>query len=194
MSSDPITEAYVQRRRAAGRSNPEILRLLKRAIVREIYRELTGQAPVADIADLRPARQATSILTAAAQHFGLWPSAISTLERGLRRDDAFTSTYRQWRQAARRPIGASRPGRRSPGGRAATPPRARPEPFRCPTHRAPGAVRTGPVDPRPLPPPACRSTRAIPRPPSRSQRHPGLVVSRPTGPVHASNTGTRSGP
>lgn len=101
MSADPTTKAFVTRQRDAGRSTPEILRLLKRAIVREIYRALDGQAPPADTADLRPARQAKNItLTAAAQHFGLWPSAISTLERGLRRDDQLTADYRAWLQAA----------------------------------------------------------------------------------------------
>jgi len=109
MSADPTTKAFAARQRDAGRSNPEILRLLKRAIVREVYRALDGQTPVVDNADLRPARQAKNItLTAAAHHFGLWPSAVSTLERGLRRDDAFAATYRASLQAARRPKGASR--------------------------------------------------------------------------------------
>lgn len=101
MSADPTTKAYTVRQRGAGRSNPEILRLLKRAIVREVYRALIGHGTIADIADLRPARQAKNItLTAAAHHFGLWPSAISTLERGLRRDDQLTADYRAWLQAA----------------------------------------------------------------------------------------------
>ena len=34
---DPSTKAYVARKRAEGHSNPEILRLLKRYIAREIY-------------------------------------------------------------------------------------------------------------------------------------------------------------
>jgi transposase len=101
MATDPTTKAYTARQRDAGRSNPEILRLLKRAIVREVFRALTGNAPIQAIDDLRPARQAKNItLTAAAQHFGLWPSAISTLERGLRRDDQLTADYRAWLQAA----------------------------------------------------------------------------------------------
>jgi transposase len=101
MSSHPQTKIYAARQRAAGRTGLEILRQLKRAIVREIFRALTGHAPVASIADLRPTRQAKNItLTAVAHHFGLWPSAVSALERGLRRDDALTAAYRAWLQTA----------------------------------------------------------------------------------------------
>lgn len=56
--------------------------------------------------DLRPARQAKNItVTAAGNHFGVWPTVISRIERGLQRDDAFadtyrTDTYRNWLNAA----------------------------------------------------------------------------------------------
>lgn len=40
MSSDPRTRLYVQRRLAEGRSKPEIIRMLKRYIAREVYRHL----------------------------------------------------------------------------------------------------------------------------------------------------------
>ncbi|MFF0277819.1 hypothetical protein [Streptomyces sp. NPDC004330] len=33
-------------------------------------------------------------------HFKLWPTAISTLERGLRRDDELASAYREWLNAS----------------------------------------------------------------------------------------------
>ena len=47
--------------------------------------------------DLRPLRQAKNItLTQAANHFGVWPMHISTLERGTRRDDTLATAYRQW--------------------------------------------------------------------------------------------------
>ena len=101
MAGDPATKAYTARQRHAGKSNPEILRLLKRAIVREIHRALQGHAPLADIADLRPARQAKNItLTTVAEHFGVWPAHISTIERGTRRDDDLAQRYRAWLQAA----------------------------------------------------------------------------------------------
>jgi transposase len=40
MSSDPRTRAYVQRRSLEGRSKPEIIRVLKRYVAREVYRHL----------------------------------------------------------------------------------------------------------------------------------------------------------
>lgn len=101
MSSDPRTRDYVARQSAAGRTKKEIIRLLKRALVREIFRCLTTAVAVPEIADLRPARQAKNItLTAVAHHFGVWPAVISTLERGTRRDDALASAYRDWLTAA----------------------------------------------------------------------------------------------
>lgn len=101
MSSDPRTRDYVTRQTAAGRTKKEIIRLLKRAIAREMFRCLTTTVAVPDIADLRPLRQSKNItLTAVADHFGVWPAVISTLERGIRRDDALIHAYRDWLQAA----------------------------------------------------------------------------------------------
>jgi transposase len=40
MSSDPRTRVYVERRTLEGRSKPEIIRVLKRYVAREIYRHL----------------------------------------------------------------------------------------------------------------------------------------------------------
>jgi len=40
MNSDPRTRAYVERRLAEGKSKPEIIRILKRYVAREIYRHL----------------------------------------------------------------------------------------------------------------------------------------------------------
>jgi transposase len=51
MKSHPATRAYVARHRTRGRSGLEILRLLKRAIAREIYRLLTH--PTAPTVPLR---------------------------------------------------------------------------------------------------------------------------------------------
>lgn len=101
MSSDSRTREYVTRQTAAGRTKREIIRLLKRAIAREIFRCLTTTVTVPGIADLRPLRQARNItLTAVAQHFGLWPTTISRLERGLSRDDDLAHAYRDWIQTA----------------------------------------------------------------------------------------------
>ncbi|WP_435835069.1 transposase [Streptomyces antibioticus] len=101
MSSDPRTRDHVTRQTAAGRTKKEIIRLLKRAIARETFRCLTTTVAVPDIADLRPLRQSKNItLTAVEDHFGVWPAVISTLERGIRRDDALTHAHRDWLQAA----------------------------------------------------------------------------------------------
>ncbi|MFJ4746623.1 IS110 family RNA-guided transposase [Streptomyces albogriseolus] len=101
MSSDPRTRDYVARQTAAGRTKKEIIRLLKRAIAREMFRCLTTTVTLPGIADLRPLRQAKNItLTAAARHFGVWPATIFTLERGIRRDDTLAHTYRDWLNAA----------------------------------------------------------------------------------------------
>ncbi|MCX4648346.1 IS110 family transposase [Streptomyces sp. NBC_01446] len=101
MSSDPRTRDYVARQTAAGRTKKEIIRLLKRAIAREMFRCLTTTVTIPGIADLRPLRQSKNItLTAAAQQLGVWPATISTLERGIRRDDDLANTYRDWLTAA----------------------------------------------------------------------------------------------
>jgi len=40
MGSDLRTRAYVERRLTEGRSKPEIMRVLKRYVAREVYRDL----------------------------------------------------------------------------------------------------------------------------------------------------------
>ncbi|MFF9607636.1 transposase [Streptomyces sp. NPDC014684] len=101
MSSDSRTREYVARQTAAGRTKKEVIRLLKRAIAREMFRCLTTTVTTPGIADLRPLRQTKNItLTAAARHFGVWPATISTLERGIRRDDTLAHAYREWLNTA----------------------------------------------------------------------------------------------
>ena len=101
MSSHQSTKDYVQRQLAKGHNKMEILRKLKRAIAREVFKLLTRQIAVPEYNDLRPARQSKNItVTAAANHFGVWPTVISRIERGLQRDDALADQYRSWLQAA----------------------------------------------------------------------------------------------
>ncbi|MFG2791850.1 hypothetical protein [Streptomyces sp. NPDC048419] len=61
MASDAKPRVYVARQTAAGRTKKEIIRLLKRAIAREIFRYLTTTVAVPEIADLRPLRQSKNI-------------------------------------------------------------------------------------------------------------------------------------
>lgn len=101
MAHEPRTKQYIARHVAAGRSTKEILRMLKRAIAREIHRLLTHKVALPEYADLRPARQAKNItVTAAANAFNIWPTVISRIERGLQRDDDLANRYRTWLQAA----------------------------------------------------------------------------------------------
>jgi transposase len=62
-----------------------------------MFKHLTAPCPIDDYSDLRATRQARNItLTSAAAHFGVWPTDISRLERGLKRDDTLAANYRQW--------------------------------------------------------------------------------------------------
>jgi transposase len=101
MSAHPQTRGYVQRQLSNGRSKKEILRLLKRAIAREVFRLLTRPAPVDDYSDLRPARRAKNLtLATVANHFGVPIITVSRLERGHQRNDTLANHYRQWLTAA----------------------------------------------------------------------------------------------
>ena len=101
MSNQPCTKEYVARQVAAHRTKAAIIRLLKRAIVREIYRLLTKEVEIPEYRDLRPSRQAKNItLTTVANHFEVWPMVISCIERGTRRDDALAINYRKWLSTA----------------------------------------------------------------------------------------------
>lgn len=74
MSTDKRTREYVGRQLANGRSKRDILRLLKRALAREVFRLLTTACEVDDYSDLRPVRQGKNItLTAVASTSGFGP-------------------------------------------------------------------------------------------------------------------------
>jgi transposase len=101
MSSHPQTRDYVQRQLAKNRSKKDILRLLKRAIAREIFRLLTRPCPIDDYRDLRSTRQAKNItLATVANQFGVPLITVSRLERGHQRNDTVANNYRQWLTAA----------------------------------------------------------------------------------------------
>lgn len=101
MSSEPRSKAYIAKKTAEGKTKLEAIRCLKRHIANEIYSLLTNPSQAPDISDLRPARLARGLsLQTIADHFGVWPMHISTIERGKRRDDELTHRYRQWLNAA----------------------------------------------------------------------------------------------
>ena len=101
MSNHPQTRDYVQRQGANGRTKKDILRLLKRAIAREVFRLLTRPGPIDDYSDLRPARQAKNLtLATVADYFGVPLITVSRLERGHHRNDTLAHNYRQWLTAA----------------------------------------------------------------------------------------------
>ncbi len=101
MSNDPRTRTYRDSHLAQGWTKKAVYRALKRAVAREVFRALTGHCTVPDYSDLRPARQAKNLpLSAAATHLGVWPTAISQLELGKRRNDDLANAYRTWLHAA----------------------------------------------------------------------------------------------
>ena len=101
MRSHPPTKAFVQRQREAGRSTAEILRILKRALAREMFKQLTKPHKDLGIQDLRPARQAKNItLHAAADALDLDPMTISRTERGKFVTPEVVTRYREWLQTA----------------------------------------------------------------------------------------------
>lgn len=101
MQSDPRTRDYVARHREKNRGTPEILRMLKRAIAREIFKSLTQGQAAPLLADLRPARQAKNItITAAAKALGTYPSKLSRTEHGTYPDYDLAERYREWLAAA----------------------------------------------------------------------------------------------
>jgi len=101
MGNHPRTRQFVHRQRDRGRSTPEILRILKRAIAREMFTQLSRPHPALGIDDLRPARQAKNLtLKAAATALGVTEMTISRTERGLCLTTDLTNRYRNWLKTA----------------------------------------------------------------------------------------------
>ncbi|WP_422933568.1 IS110 family transposase [Sinomonas sp. P47F7] len=101
MRNHPPTKAFVHRQRERGRSTPEVLRLLKRAIAREMFKQLTRPHHDLGVHDLRPARLAKNLtLQAAATALGLAPMTISRTERGISVTPEVVARYREWLNTA----------------------------------------------------------------------------------------------
>lgn len=101
LQHDPRTHAWAQGQRAKGRDGLELLRLLKRALAREVRRHLQNPTAVPRPTDLRPLRTTKKIsLATAAAALGTWPIRISEIERERRHDAAFAQRYRDWLNTA----------------------------------------------------------------------------------------------
>ncbi|MEJ7705935.1 MAG: IS110 family transposase [Nocardioidaceae bacterium] len=101
MSCDARTRKFVSEQRDKGRDNKELLRILKRAIVREIYKHLCEPNSVATIDGLRRMRQAKNIpLSKASAALGTCAIHVSRIERGIIHDHDFADRYREWLTAA----------------------------------------------------------------------------------------------
>jgi len=81
---DPRTQAYFERRRAEGRSDREILRCVKRFIVRELYQALTRPAAAVPTGDeLRELRHLAGLTQQQlADQLEVTPGKISRIENG----------------------------------------------------------------------------------------------------------------
>lgn len=101
MATDPRTRAYVTTQRHQNRATPEVLRLLKRALAREIYHCLTQPSPGTDYSDLQTLRRTKNItVTTAAQALGTYPTKIRRTELGTYPDHDLADRYRTWLTAA----------------------------------------------------------------------------------------------
>lgn len=102
MRCDERTREYVRRRTTEGKSKREIMRCLKRAIAREVYRALTSQAAATsqhhDLKQLREAKRLTQAQVARA--LGTHPVRISDIERQRRPLLELTARYKEWLEAA----------------------------------------------------------------------------------------------
>lgn len=101
MASDPRTREFVATQRAKNRSNPEILRILKRAIAREVFKLLQNPNALTGIADLRRIRREKNLpIRVVVEQLGTTLNHVSRIERGVAFDREFTQRYRTWLQAA----------------------------------------------------------------------------------------------
>jgi transposase len=101
MSSHPRTREFVHAQRDKGRTTAEILRILKRALAREVFKSLTRGLAAPGLEDLRPTRQAKNIpLSTAATAMGTYVTKICRTELGTYPDYELAQRYRAWLTAA----------------------------------------------------------------------------------------------
>lgn len=106
MRCDQRTKDYVARRTAEGLSKKEIIRCLKRAIVREIYRVICTKRSTPqpkdlrrdELKELRIAKRLTQAVVA--DSLGCAPARISDIETGKRPLTELASTYEKFLESA----------------------------------------------------------------------------------------------
>lgn len=103
MHRDERTREYVSRRTSEGKSTREIMRCLKRAIAREVYRALTSDQATTitdEHEELKTLREAKNITQSqAARALNTYPSRISDIEMLRRPLPELTNRYKQWLQS-----------------------------------------------------------------------------------------------
>lgn len=98
---DQRTKDFAIRQRDKGRSNAEILRILKRALARELFKQLSRPHQALRIDDLRQTRRRKNItLMTAATALGVSQSTIHRTEHGQFLNADLTTRYREWLNAA----------------------------------------------------------------------------------------------
>lgn len=105
MRHDPTTRAYVERRLGQNKTKKDIIRCLKRAIAREVYKALTRPQEVRDAtpegAELGSQRKAQQLtLSDAARALDTWPARISDIEKHRRPLPDLANRYHHWLIAA----------------------------------------------------------------------------------------------
>ena len=94
LAHDPRTHAYRDRRKAQGKTKPDIIRCLKRYTAQEIY-DLITNPPTEPKRTQPPAAPTQTKLTpkTVAKQPGTWPNQISELERGLHHNTDLAVRY-----------------------------------------------------------------------------------------------------
>lgn len=94
---DPKTRAYVARRQTEKKTDREIVRCLKRYVIREIFRLLTNPPTIPTGNELRTLRTAKGYtLTAAAKQLNSYPNRLSDLERDVTHNNQLAIKYHHW--------------------------------------------------------------------------------------------------
>ena len=101
LTCDAATKEYMKRRTAEGKSRREVIRCLKRYVVREMYRLIVNPPAVITGTELREARTAVGItMQVVADELGTWVNRISELERGVNHNTALANRYKLWLESA----------------------------------------------------------------------------------------------